>query len=164
VLDLVQPFAAWGQLVGFRAEPFQSRAPCRNLELNPELARRIEVLPVAVAARDGEMDFVLSLDIESGMSSGSFLELAKPPRESGDYANFIRRPVPTVSLDSFQLKHDPPLVVKTDVEGGEQLVLQGAQEFLSRSQAHDSAGGSQHSVDVLRTIDADRIWLPVEID
>jgi hypothetical protein len=78
------------------------------------------------------MDFVLSLDIESGMSSGSFLELAKPPRESGDYANFIRWPVPSVSLDSFQLKHDPPLVVKIDVEGGEQLVLQGAQEFLSR--------------------------------
>jgi hypothetical protein len=44
------------------------------------------------------------------MSSGSFLELAKPPRESRDYANFIRRPVPTVSLDSFQLKHDPPAV------------------------------------------------------
>jgi FkbM family methyltransferase len=168
VLDLVQPFAAWGPLVGFRAEPFQSRAPCRNLELNPELARRIEVLPVAVAARDGEMDFVLSHDIESGMSSGSFLELAKPPRGSGDYANFIRRPVPTVSLDSFQLKHDPPLVVKIDVEGGEQLVLQGAQEFLSRHkpmillEVHNIH--SQHSVDVLRTIDADRIWLPVEID
>ena len=99
MLDLVQPFAAWGPLVGFRAEPFQSRAPCRNLELNPELARRIEVLPVAVPARDGEMDFVLSHDIESGMSSGSFLELAKPPRESGDYANFIRRPCRNLELN-----------------------------------------------------------------
>jgi FkbM family methyltransferase len=131
-------FAALGgegcRVLAFEPNPFNRERLARNLELNPELARRIEVLPIAVAARDGEMDFVLSPDIENGMSSGSFLELAKPPLESGEYANFIRRRVPTVSLDSFQLKrHEiPPLVLKIDVEGGEQLVLQGAREFLSR--------------------------------
>ena len=130
-------FAALGgegcRVLAFEPNPFNRERLARNLELNPELARRIEVLPIAVAARDGEMDFVLSHDIESGMSSGSFLELAKPPRESGEYANFIRRRVPTVSLDSFQLnRHEtPPLVLKIDVEGGEQLILQGAREFLS---------------------------------
>jgi FkbM family methyltransferase len=128
-------FAALGgegcRVLAFEPNPFNRERLARNLELNPELATRIEVLPIAVAARDGEMDFVLSPDIESGASSGSFLALAKPPREAGEYANFLRRRVPTTSLDSFQLKHHPPLVLKIDVEGGEQLVLQGAREFLS---------------------------------
>jgi hypothetical protein len=76
-------------VLAFEPNPFNRERLARNLELNPMLARRIEVLPIAVAARDGETDFVLSPDIKSGMTSGSFLEFAKPPRESGEYANFI---------------------------------------------------------------------------
>jgi FkbM family methyltransferase len=131
-------FAALGgegcRVLAFEPNPFNRERLARNLEGNPELASRIEVLPLAVASRDGELDLVLSPDVESGMSSCSHVEGAQPPRESGEYAAFSRQRVQTVSLDSFSLKRDepPPAVVKIDVEGGEQLVLEGGRGFLSR--------------------------------
>jgi FkbM family methyltransferase len=133
-------FAALGgqgsRVLAFEPNPFNLERLAGNLETNPELAKRIEVLPFAVAARDGELGFVLSPDIENGMSSCSFLEGAQPPRESKDYSNFTRQTVATVSLDSFFAKRNepPPAVLKIDVEGGELLVLEGGREFLTRHQ------------------------------
>src|SRR5581483_10488775 len=69
-----------GKVTAFEPNPFNREQLARNLEKNPELLPRVEVMTSALADREGEMEFVLSPEIENGMSSCSFLEGAQPPR------------------------------------------------------------------------------------
>jgi len=131
-------FAAQGaEVVAFEPGSANVARLRQHLERNPELARRIRVMPVAVADRDGEMTFVESGDMK-GASTGSHLAEAMPPLEASIYANFERHTVSTVSLDTVVEKQGepPPDIIKIDVEGAEHLVLEGARAVCWAATSH----------------------------
>jgi len=123
-----------GRVLAFEPNPFNRERLAFNLGRNPDLGRRIEVIPKAVASRDGEMEFIFSAEIENGMSSCSYLKEGLPPLELGEGNGFTRQKVATVAIDSFiRARNEPaPDVIKIDVEGGEQLVLEGGRDLLAR--------------------------------
>jgi FkbM family methyltransferase len=104
-----------------------------HLERNPELAKRIRVVTLAVADRDGTMRFVESRDLR-GSSSGSHLDEALPPVGDHVYASFERNSVRGVRIDTLieQQGEAAPDIVKIDVEGAEHLVVQGGRRSLAR--------------------------------
>jgi FkbM family methyltransferase len=105
----------------------------QHLARNPELAKRIRLVPAAVSDSDGELTFVQSRDL-SGASTGSHLADAAVPLRAEAYANFERVTVPAVRLDTFfeRERVAPPRLMKIDVEGAELAVVQGARSLLTR--------------------------------
>jgi FkbM family methyltransferase len=102
-----------------------------NLGRNPNIAKRVRHLGVAVSDQDGEMTFVESVDLK-GSSSGSHLASATPPLEGKHYRNFQHRTVPTARIDSLITKGEKaPDIVKIDIEGAEYLALKGGIKLLS---------------------------------
>jgi FkbM family methyltransferase len=105
----------------------------QHLERNTALAPRIELVPAAVADRDGEMTLVESGDMK-GQSTGSHLANATPPLKEAAYAGFESHTVRAVTIDTLILQQErrPPDIIKLDVEGAEHLVAQGGRVTLGR--------------------------------
>jgi FkbM family methyltransferase len=124
-----------GRVITFEPNPANRARLQGNLERNPDLVPRIDVVPCAVSNANGEAEFVFSADIESGDSSCSFVNGALPPRAAEFYASFQRQMVPTRRLDALLAERGWPLpkVLKIDVEGAEWLVLEGATELFQRA-------------------------------
>jgi FkbM family methyltransferase len=122
-----------GRVVAFEPNPFNQDRFKLHLERNPELARRIDLQTVALSASDGETTFTFSPEIDDGMSSCSFINDARPPREAEAYAGFRQERVKTMTIDTFFAgrKGPAPTVIKIDVEGAEGLVLRGARKFFA---------------------------------
>jgi FkbM family methyltransferase len=122
-----------GHVLSFEPNPTNQSRLKQNLARNPDLARRIEVQSVAVSDKDGDVTFVYSEDVESGLSSNSHVADATPPQAAEAYAQFKRGTVPAVTIDSFffNRKEHAPAVIKIDVEGAEALVLEGGQRFFA---------------------------------
>lgn len=104
------------------------------LDKNPELAKRIELVKVALSDSNDTREFNFSDNVDSGYSFGGFLENASPPAEQGSYeqAGFKVQAVRTQTLDDF-LSENPsvaPDLIKIDVEGAEVAVLKGAERTL----------------------------------
>ena len=78
---------------------------------------------------------VASDSIEDGRSSGSHLAGVAPPESSASYETFQRVVVTTVTADTLceRGQAPDPDVIKIDVEGAEQLVLEGATRTLRRA-------------------------------
>lgn len=107
-----------------------------NLALNPDLAKQVHVIPVALADRTGELAFHTSDQVDDETSSGGHLGVVRPPLEPQVYARagFKETKVPVRRLDDIagDRKWGRVALIKIDVEGAEHLVLQGAQELLRR--------------------------------
>jgi FkbM family methyltransferase len=100
--------------------------PRRILESTHGSHPRVRIFPVAAADRQGELAFV-----QRGVScNSSLLELATDAR--GHRENTIR--VQASTLDRFCAEHSITHIdlLKTDTEGADLLVLQGAQGLLGR--------------------------------
>ena len=122
-----------GHVVAFEPNPWNAERLRQNLEGNPELAGRVQVESCALADRDGEAEFVLSDDVESGDSSCSYVTGSMPPLEAGIYARFRRQLVRMARVDALlEQERSPPSVIKIDVEGAELLVLRGGREFFTK--------------------------------
>ena len=91
----------------------------RNLELNPELAVRVQ--PLAIGAEDGELDLHLFAGLGHGHASAATL----------DRTDFTTYRVRVRTLDGLLEHQPPPAFVKIDVEGSELDVLRGAERVLS---------------------------------
>lgn len=127
-------FATQGaQVVSFEPNAANVARLRQHLEKNPEAARRVRVMAVAVADCDGELEFVQSADV-SAQSSGSHLASAQPPEQAAVYARFERAVVPAVTMDTLieQKGEPPPNIIKIDVEGAEALVLEGGKRLLTK--------------------------------
>src|SRR6185312_11115993 len=104
----------------FSFEPFPENAfhLLRHIQLNG--LRNVAVINAAIA----EKDRLASFHIAENNSSGSI---------SKDQSIFN---VPTLSIDQFiKDGHPTPDLIKMDIEGGETLAMQGAEELLSKREA-----------------------------
>ncbi len=95
------------------------------------------ISPVQVAVSDvlGTEEFNTIDDIESGRSSGGFIDTADTIRERSAYETmgFKKTKVKTVPMDLFSEElgiKDSPDIIKIDVEGAESLVLLGARKTI----------------------------------
>ncbi len=124
-----------GKVYAFEPNPKNVERLNLIREKNADIKNIITVIDVAVSDVLGTEEFSMSEDIESGRSSGGFIDTADTiwGREAFKMRGFKETRVKTVSLDLFSkelgIKESPDLI-KIDVEGAESLVLLGAKNML----------------------------------
>jgi FkbM family methyltransferase len=124
-----------GKVLAFEPNPANGERIRLNLERNPELAARIELMPCAVGNQVGTMRFVASSDLEGAFSSGSHIVGADTPHQYyGVYGQFRETDVAVTTIDQliFQQKVAAPAFMKIDVEGAETMVLEGGAMFFQQ--------------------------------
>jgi len=121
-----------GRVVAFEPSTFNLARMREHFEKNSVLAQRIKIMPVAVSNEEREFEFVVSADVDGGMSSGSHLDASFAPLEPSAYDRFQRIRVPGITLDGAVARGDiPPAdIIKIDVEGAESFVLEGGSKFV----------------------------------
>ena len=121
-------------VVSFEPNPANLARLRTNLDRNGDLAARIDVRPMALADRSGELTLVASDDVDSGGSSCSFLAGSGTPFSDSAYATFARTTVPVRTIDELtdDGTRDAPSLIKVDVEGAELMVLRGASRTIAR--------------------------------
>ncbi len=122
-LTLAERVGPDGQVVAFEALPANVDRLNANLALN-DSGRRVRVESVAVGDASGQAAFLVH-------RSGGMGKLGGSAGRAEVYSDQIT--VPVVSLDDYVYPqgHPAPSVVKIDVEGGEGMVLKGADRLLS---------------------------------
>ena len=131
----------FSQLVGPKGKVYAFEPHPKNLERiqlcideNKDKVPTPIVFGIALSNTEGTIDFTLNNDIESGRSSGGFIENADTIWEKAVFMNrgFIKTKVKTLPLD--ELKEigisAKPDIIKIDVEGAEALVLRGGQKTI----------------------------------
>lgn len=121
-----------GKVVTFEPNPFNIDYLHQNFARNLELSKRIVLFPYALSNHDGQASFIFSKEVDNGQSSGSHLSEALVPEDNQIYSNFQEKLVTTIKADTL-IKEDQsliPSIIKIDVEGAENIVLEGAKEIL----------------------------------
>lgn len=132
----------FSRLVGTQGKVYSFEPNPKNVERlkllrdkNEDVKNIISIFDVAVSDVLGTEQFSMNEDIESGRSSGGFIDTADTiwDRAAFQQRGFTEIRVQTIPLDLFQ-KHlgipEAPDVIKIDVEGAEYLVLSGAKNTL----------------------------------
>lgn len=124
-----------GKVYAFEPNPANIERIKLNLEENPDVKNIIKIVDAAVSDVSGTEEFSMSTEVESGVSSGSFIDTADTIWERDTYKlrGFKEIQVTTVPIDLLRDKMgipEAPDVLKIDVEGAESLVLLGAKKTL----------------------------------
>ena len=121
-------------VLSFEPNPANLARLRTNLQRNADLAARIEVLPMALADRSGELTLVSSDDVDGGGSSCSFLSGSDTPFSHTTYDTFARTTVAVRTIDELAYggARPAPSLIKVDVEGAELMVLRGASRTIAQ--------------------------------
>jgi len=111
-----------GAVIAFGADPDNANRIEEQLRQN--MFDQIQVVPCAVWSSDGRLRF----ERASAQSSRNQGALASDPARSGK--NTIE--VEAIALDDFVQRHNPPTLVKIDVEGAETDVLKGSEKIFAQ--------------------------------
>jgi len=114
-----------GKVYAFEADPENSNRILEHERMNA--LPQIEVVPKAVWSECKTLSFRRDPD-SSSRNTGVVSAIAGDEKGSGVIA------VEAVTLDNFGLDHRLPAVIKIDVEGAEEQVLEGAEEVFRVSQ------------------------------
>ena len=114
-----------GKVICFEALPENQARLRENLALNPQVSR-FEVVPLAVADKPGQVQFLVHASDDMGKVAGS------AGREA-DYQETIT--IQATSLDDYVYNqgNPPPDAIKMDIEGGEVLALPGMARVLAEA-------------------------------
>jgi FkbM family methyltransferase len=101
----------------------------RNVQLNEGFSARITVVPQALSRGAGMMQFYETINDKGYLSTSSSFELAHAKLVG---AEFNTTDVSATTLDAWAAEHgvDRAAMIKIDVEGHEQGVLEGGMEFV----------------------------------
>jgi len=124
-----------GKVYSFEPNPVNFERFNLILSENKDLNERVKVFNVAVSNKSEVVEFNVNNDIESGRSSGNFIESADPFWHKDVYTEkgFSKSKTQTIRMDYFREElgiTDLPDIIKIDVEGAEYLVLLGAKNTL----------------------------------
>jgi len=124
-----------GHVVAFEPNPANVTRAKEIIALNPTLEKNISVFNIALSDTIGTTHFISSNDIESGTSTGGFIEDAStiwPKEVFIEHTGFTTSEVAIDTIDHMIATKQipPPACMKIDVEGAEQLVLAGATTTL----------------------------------
>jgi FkbM family methyltransferase len=128
-----------GRVIGFEPNPHNLRDARRNLELNPDLAPRIQLEHLAVSDETGFVQFAGEPGSATGKIQDGFVATATSP-------DLCR--VRAVSLDDIiDSGQPPPNLIKMDIEGGERQALRGLGKSLHNNtilivEVHDEQAAS----------------------
>jgi len=114
-----------GKIYAFEADPENSIRILEHVRMNA--LPQIELVPKAVWSECKILSFRRDPD-SSSRNTGAVSAIASDEKGSADIA------VEAVTLDHFAVDHRPAAVVKIDVEGAEEQVLEGAEEVFGASQ------------------------------
>lgn len=117
-----------GAVISFEPDWWSYGLLHRSRRLNPELAPRMQCLPLAVA----DQASLLTLIIPKHGRAATHLEIAGGAGNEITGGTSETLLVPTVTLDWVAQSQRPPTVIKIDVDGAEHRVLLGAREILRR--------------------------------
>jgi FkbM family methyltransferase len=114
-----------GSVLAVEADVWLAQLIRKSLQLKGNRILRLQVLPCAIADRNGVAKFLIS---NRGRASNA-LETAGGRSQSGGIRETVT--VPTLTLDTLLDFFDSPSFVKIDVEGAEAMALRGACRLLS---------------------------------
>lgn len=123
-----------GSVFAFEPNPFNAKRIKENVDKNQ--IKNIKIYNIALSAENSKTDFLCTDNIESGTSSGGFIEDSDTLYEKSGYerdGGFERIEIEMKKLDDLDeiknagLKVD---ILKIDVEGAESLVLEGAMNTI----------------------------------
>jgi FkbM family methyltransferase len=123
-----------GKVYSFEPNVFNCERIKKNLDENPDLSPRINVVNLAVSDKSGETSFFFSNSVDFGESSGSHIAGAQIPSLSVCYKDFQQTIVKTTTIDDFIELNDnlSVKVLKIDVEGAEDKVLKGCRYTIQK--------------------------------
>jgi len=124
-----------GHVYSFEPNPYNIARFKLHLEKNAIQAKRITLNNFALSDVDGEVNFIISNDVNGSSSSGSYLQNVIPPLDSDTYKNFSTQVVRTLKIDTFLKTKGTRAadIIKIDVEGAELLVLNGGKNFFQKN-------------------------------
>jgi FkbM family methyltransferase len=118
-----------GRVIAFEASAENVERLRRNLALNA--CENVTVVDKVAADREGEIEFFVNDAFDSG---GLWTHEGPMPGVPDDRPPPVRRVLPATTVDAEwkRLSLPRPKLIKIDVEGAEQRVLEGARELLTR--------------------------------
>jgi FkbM family methyltransferase len=119
---LAQEFVSQGEIHAFEPLAFAFKCLRKNTERSP----RMFLNNVAIADREGELDFYESLAL-SGIST-SVVEVAKMSPKL-----YKKTTVSAITLERYAGRHKLPTVIKIDAEGAEKEIVEGGRNIFARS-------------------------------
>lgn len=122
-----------GKVVAFEPNPYNHERLKLHLNSNQGLSSRIILFDKALSDSSGKTVFSLSNKIDSGESTGGYINSVIPPLGLLSYKKFIDVKVETAKGDDIvdENKGLLPDIMKIDVEGAELLVLKGCEKIIN---------------------------------
>lgn len=125
-----------GHIYAFEPNPANLTRGNEIIALNPTLSSRITTFNVALSNEPGSTIFLSTDDVDGGTSTGGFIDDASTLWERDRYIDKVGYKKTTVALETIDSmistgRMKAPDLLKIDVEGAEQLVLEGASNTLS---------------------------------